>query len=138
MVQKGAYRHYMLKEIFEQPLAVRQTLSGNSKEGRIALKAPGVKARLEEAKRVQIVACGTSWHAGLVGKFLIERHAHLPVDVDYASEFRYRQPVSDDSTLTVAITQSGETADTLAALREAKERGRRRWRSATCGEHGHP
>ena len=123
MVQKGAYRHYMLKEIFEQPLAVRQTLSGNSIEGRIALKAPGVKARLEEAKRVQIVACGTSWHAGLVGKFLIERHAHLPVDVDYASEFRYRQPVSDDSTLTVAITQSGETADTLAALREAKERG---------------
>jgi glucosamine--fructose-6-phosphate aminotransferase (isomerizing) len=123
MVQKGAYRHYMLKEIFEQPLAVRQTLSGNSKDGRVALKDAGVKEKLEEVKRVQIVACGTSWHAGLVGKFLIERHAHLPVDVDYASEFRYRQPVSDDGTLTVAITQSGETADTLAALREAKERG---------------
>ncbi|RPI52832.1 MAG: glutamine--fructose-6-phosphate transaminase (isomerizing) [Acidobacteria bacterium] len=125
MVQKGAYRHYMQKEIFEQPLAVRQTLSGNSSSdgSRVTLKDAGVKKRLQGAKRVQIVACGTSWHAGLVGKFLIERLAHLPVDVDYASEYRYRQPVSDPGTLTVAITQSGETADTLAALREAKERG---------------
>jgi glucosamine--fructose-6-phosphate aminotransferase (isomerizing) len=125
MVQKGAYRHYMLKEIFEQPLAVRQTLSGNSSTdgSRVSLKDAGVKTRLRDAKRVQIVACGTSWHAGLVGKFLIERLAQLPVDVDYASEYRYRQPVSDSGTLAVAITQSGETADTLAALREAKERG---------------
>ena len=125
MVQKGAYRHYMQKEIFEQPLSVRQTLSGNSSHDgtRVSLKHAGVKERLEDVKRVQIVACGTSWHAGLVGKFLIERLANLPVDVDYASEYRYRQPVSDSGTLTVAITQSGETADTLAALREAKERG---------------
>ncbi len=125
MVQKGAYRHYMQKEIFEQPLSVRQTLSGNSSHDgtRVSLKHAGVKERLEDVKRVQIVACGTSWHAGLVGKFLIERLAHLPVDVDYASEYRYRQPVSDSGTLTVAITQSGETADTLAALREAKDRG---------------
>jgi glucosamine--fructose-6-phosphate aminotransferase (isomerizing) len=125
MVQKGAYRHYMLKEIFEQPLAVRQTLSGNSSAdgSRVTLKDARVRTRLQEANRVQIVACGTSWHAGLVGKFLIERLAHLPVDVDYASEYRYRQPVSDKGTLAVAITQSGETADTLAALREAKERG---------------
>ncbi len=125
MVQKGAYRHYMQKEIFEQPLAVRQTLSGNSSSdgSRVSLKEAAVEQRLREARRVQIVACGTSWHAGLVGKFLIERMANLPVDVDYASEYRYRQPVSGPDTLTVAITQSGETADTLAALREAKERG---------------
>jgi glucosamine--fructose-6-phosphate aminotransferase (isomerizing) len=125
MVQKGAYRHYMLKEIFEQPLAVRQTLSGNSSTdgSRVSLKDARVRTRLQEARRVQIVACGTSWHAGLVGKFLIERLAQIPVDVDYASEYRYRQPVSDKGTLAVAITQSGETADTLAALREAKERG---------------
>jgi glucosamine--fructose-6-phosphate aminotransferase (isomerizing) len=125
MVQKGAYRHYMLKEIFEQPLAVRQTLSGNSSEDgtRVCLKEAAVKEQLQQVTRVQIVACGTSWHAGLVGKFLVERLAHLPVDVDYASEYRYRQPVSDNGTLTVAITQSGETADTLAALREAKDRG---------------
>jgi glucosamine--fructose-6-phosphate aminotransferase (isomerizing) len=115
----------MLKEIFEQPLAVRQTLSGNSSSDgtRVALKEAAVSEQLRQARRVQIVACGTSWHAGLVGKFLIERLAQLPVDVDYASEYRYRQPVSDNSTLTVAITQSGETADTLAALREAKDRG---------------
>ncbi len=124
MVQKGAYRHFMQKEIFEQPLAVRQTLSGNCSRdtNRVALKQVGPAERLRDVKRVQIVACGTSWHAGLVGKFLIERYAHLPVDVDYASEYRYRQPVSDGRTLAVAITQSGETADTLAALREARDR----------------
>jgi glucosamine--fructose-6-phosphate aminotransferase (isomerizing) len=125
MVQKGTYRHFMLKEIFEQPLAVRQTLSGNcNREGsRVQLKDLGPSKRLQDVKRVQFVACGTSWHAGLVGKFLIERYARLPVDVDYASEYRYRQPVGDSRTLAVAITQSGETADTLAALREARERG---------------
>jgi glucosamine--fructose-6-phosphate aminotransferase (isomerizing) len=126
LVQKGAYQHFMQKEIFEQPLAVRQTLSGNSGHNgsRVLLKDVGTTtARLQEIKRVQIVACGTSWHAGLVGKFLIERFAQLPVDVDYASEYRYRQPVLDERTLSVAITQSGETADTLAALREARDRG---------------
>jgi glucosamine--fructose-6-phosphate aminotransferase (isomerizing) len=109
MVQKGAYRHFMQKEIFEQPLAVRQTVSGNCSRDarRVSLKQVGPSERLQHVKRVQIVACGPSWHAGLVGKFLLERFAHLPVDVDYASEYRYRQPVSDDHTLTVAITQSG-------------------------------
>ena len=125
MVQKGAFRHFMQKEIFEQPLAVRQTVSGNCSRdaSRVSLKGVGPSERLQKATRVQVVACGTSWHAGLVGKFLVERYANLPVDVDYASEYRYRQPVSDGRTLTVAITQSGETADTLAALREARERG---------------
>ena len=122
-IQKGDYDHFMQKEIFEQPLALRQTLSGNT--GRVGglLGDIGATERLESIERVQIVACGTSWHAGLVGKFLIERFSRLPVEIDYASEYRYRQPVVDDRTLTVAITQSGETADTLAALREARERG---------------
>jgi len=124
-VQRGAYEHFMQKEIFEQPLALRQTLSGNSGRagGSASLEDIGVTARLESIERVQIVACGTSWHAGLVGKFLIERFSRLPVEIDYASEYRYRQPIVDDRTLTVAITQSGETADTLAALREARDRG---------------
>jgi len=124
--QKGTYRHFMQKEIFEQPLAIRQTLSGNScrASGRVSLKDVGIPIeRLQATKRVQIVACGTSWHAGLVGKFLIEQYTGLPVDVDYASEYRYRRPIVDDRTLTVAITQSGETADTLAALREARDKG---------------
>jgi glucosamine--fructose-6-phosphate aminotransferase (isomerizing) len=125
MVQKGAYRHFMQKEMFEQPLAVRQTLSGNSSHDgtRVSLKDADFGTRLQKVRRVQVVACGTSWHAGLVGKFLIERMAQLPVDVDYASEYRYREPVSGKGTLAVAITQSGETADTLAALREAGDRG---------------
>jgi glucosamine--fructose-6-phosphate aminotransferase (isomerizing) len=117
-VQKGSYRHFMLKEIFEQPLAIRQTLGGQ------ALAEVGLSAaRLGETTRLQIVACGTSWHAGLVGKFLIEQIARIPVEVDYASEYRYRDPILDQGTLAVAITQSGETADTLAALREARGRG---------------
>jgi glutamine---fructose-6-phosphate transaminase (isomerizing) len=126
LVQKGTYRHFMQKEIFEQPLAVRQTLSGNSSReaGRVLRKGIGIPTeRLQAMKRVQIVACGTSWHAGLVGKFLIEQFARLPVEIDYASEYRYRGPIVDDQTLTLAITQSGETADTLAALREARDRG---------------
>jgi glucosamine--fructose-6-phosphate aminotransferase (isomerizing) len=126
LAEKGEYRHFMQKEIFEQPLAIRQTLSGNTcrSGGRATVKDLGIPAeRLQAARRVQIVACGTSWHAGLVGKFLIEQATRLPVEIDYASEYRYRQPIVDDRTLTVAITQSGETADTLAALREARERG---------------
>jgi glucosamine--fructose-6-phosphate aminotransferase (isomerizing) len=123
-VQKGSYRHFMLKEIFEQPLAIRQTMSAYQAASAGALAEVGLpKARLEEAKRLQIVACGTSWHAGLVGKFLIEQIARIPVEVDYASEYRYRDPILDRGTLAVAITQSGETADTLAALREARNRG---------------
>ncbi|RPH56301.1 MAG: glutamine--fructose-6-phosphate transaminase (isomerizing) [Acidobacteria bacterium] len=125
-VQKGSYRHFMLKEIFEQPLAIRQTLGGHESHtsGVAALAEVGLsKARLQETRRLQIVACGTSWHAGLVGKFLIEQLARIPVEVDYASEYRYRDPILDKGTLAVAITQSGETADTLAALREARGRG---------------
>ena len=118
-VQKGSYRHFMLKEIFEQPLALRQTLGGHQTLAEVGLS----KARLQETRRLQIVACGTSWHAGLVGKFLIEQIARVPVEVDYASEYRYRDPILDRGTLAVAITQSGETADTLAALREARGRG---------------
>ncbi len=125
LVEKGAYQHFMQKEIFEQPLALRQTLSANcgGEGSRVSLKHIGSIERLETINRVQIVACGTSWHAGLVGKFLIERFARVPVEIDYASEYRYRQPIVDEHTLTVAITQSGETADTLAALREARDRG---------------
>jgi glucosamine--fructose-6-phosphate aminotransferase (isomerizing) len=124
-VQKGSYRHFMQKEIFEQPLAVRQTLSGNCRPfgSQGPLLDVGPIEQLQTMRRVQIVACGTSWHAGLVGKFLIERFAGLPVEIDYASEYRYRHPIVDERTLTVAITQSGETADTLAALREARDRG---------------
>jgi glucosamine--fructose-6-phosphate aminotransferase (isomerizing) len=126
MAEKGGYKHFMLKEIHEQPRAVRDTLIG-----RVSLES--VKVIMEEmeltdedlrrAQRMSIVACGTSWHAGLVGKFLIERLAKLPVEVDYASEFRYRTPLIDETTLPLCISQSGETADTLAALREAKTKG---------------
>ncbi|HEY7443621.1 MAG TPA: glutamine--fructose-6-phosphate transaminase (isomerizing) [Vicinamibacterales bacterium] len=122
-VQKGSYRHFMLKEIFEQPLAIRQTLGGHEPAASTSAEVGLSKARLEDTRRLQIVACGTSWHAGLVGKFLIEQLARIPVEVDYASEYRYRDPILDKGTLAVAITQSGETADTLAALREARGRG---------------
>jgi glucosamine--fructose-6-phosphate aminotransferase (isomerizing) len=126
MAEKGGYKHFMLKEIHEQPRAARDTLLG-----RVSLES--AKIHLEEMglpdddllaiERMAIVACGTSWHAGLVGKFLIERLAGVPVEVDYASEFRYRQPLVDDRTMPLYISQSGETADTLAALREAKSKG---------------
>ncbi len=124
--EKGTYRHFMQKEIFEQPLAIRQTLSGNTSTtaGRLAIADLGISPeRLRSKTRIQIVACGTSWHAALLGKFLIEQSTRLPVEVDYASEYRYRQPIVDEKTLTVVVTQSGETADTLAALREARDQG---------------
>jgi glucosamine--fructose-6-phosphate aminotransferase (isomerizing) len=125
--EKGGFKHFMLKEIYEQPRAVRETV-----EGRISLDTGRVfldqMANIAEAdfKRftsIKIAACGTSWHAGLAGKYMIEELARLSVDVDYASEFRYRDPVLDESTLLLVISQSGETADTIAALREVKERG---------------
>ena len=128
MAEKGGYKHFMLKEIHEQPRAVRDTLLG-----RVSLESSEI--HLDEMKltddelravdRVAIVACGTSWHAGLVGKFLLEHLAQVPCEVDYASEFRYRDPLVDDRTMAVLISQSGETADTLAALREAKAKGAR-------------
>ena len=126
MAEKAGYKHFMLKEIFEQPWAIRETVLGrvSVESGRVFLDEMKLDAAaLREVDRVVVLACGTSWHAGLVGKFLIEQLARLPVEVDYGSEYRYRQPIVDGRTLAVVITQSGETADTLAALREARRRG---------------
>jgi glutamine---fructose-6-phosphate transaminase (isomerizing) len=124
--EKGGYRHFMLKEIHEQPRAVRDTLLGRIglEEGNVHLEELGAAAEeLRRARRVTLLACGTSWHAALVGKFLLEQIAGIPAEVDYGSEFRYRTPIVGPDTLAVAISQSGETADTLAAFREAKRLG---------------
>jgi glucosamine--fructose-6-phosphate aminotransferase (isomerizing) len=126
MAEKGGYKHFMQKEIFEQPRAVRDTFLGRISQdtGHIYLGDMDITERqFREFQQVRIVACGTSWHAGLAGKFMIEQLARLPVEVDYGSEFRYRNPILDGKTLTVCISQSGETADTLAAQREAKSKG---------------
>jgi len=128
MAEKAGYRHFMLKEIYEQPWAVRETVLGRTslESGRVFLEEMKLDAKaLTSIERVLILACGTSWHSALVGKFLIEELAQVPVEVDYGSEYRYRHPLVDAKTLAVAITQSGETADTLGALREAKRRGAR-------------
>src|SRR6187399_883462 len=128
MAEKAGYKHFMLKEIFEQPTAARETILGRVSQdtGRVFLEEMKItEAQLAQIDRVTILACGTSWHAGLVGKFLIEQLARIPVEVDYGSEYRYRNPIVDAKTLAVVITQSGETADTLAALREAKKDGAR-------------
>ncbi|MBX7222147.1 MAG: glutamine--fructose-6-phosphate transaminase (isomerizing) [Blastocatellia bacterium] len=126
MAEKGGFKHFMLKEIYEQPRAVRETLAGRTSldDGRIYLDEMDV--RPDEWKKftnIKIAACGTSWHAAQVGKYFIEELARIPVEVDYASEFRYRDPILDENTLVMVITQSGETADTIAALREANNRG---------------
>ncbi len=126
--EKSGYPHFMLKEIFEQPDAVRNTLRGrlDAQEPDVQIPELGLKDRdLAGLNRLCFVACGTSWHAALVGKYLVEAFARLPVEVDVASEFRYRRPVIDSRVLTVPISQSGETADTLAALREARRHGSR-------------
>jgi glucosamine--fructose-6-phosphate aminotransferase (isomerizing) len=126
MAEKGGYRHFMLKEIHEQPRAIMDTIRGriSQETGTIHLQEIGIEsARLNAMKKIFIVACGTSWHAGLVGKYMIEEMASIPTEVDIASEFRYRRPLVNGDTLLIAITQSGETADTLAAMREAKARG---------------
>ena len=129
MAEKGGFKHFMLKEIYEQPRSVRDTV-----QGRISLDSGQVfldemsnitEADFKRFTSIKIAACGTSWHAGLAGKYMIEQLARIPVDVDYASEFRYRNPVMDDNSLLLVISQSGETADTIAALREAKELGAR-------------
>ena len=128
MAEKAGYKHFMLKEIFEQPNAVRETILGRVSldSSRIFLDEMSIGPDdLRAVDRVLLLACGTSWHAALVGKFMIEELARLPVEVDYGSEYRYRDPIVDARTLTVVITQSGETADTLAALREAKGKGAR-------------
>src|SRR3954471_13218230 len=126
MAEKAGYKHFMLKEIFEQPLAIKETVLGRAsvERGKVFLNEIEIPDDvLRGVERVVILACGTSWHSGLDGKFLIESLARIPVDVDYGSEYRYRDPIVGRNTLAVVITQSGETADTLAALREAKKKG---------------
>ena len=126
MAEKGGYKHFMLKEIFEQPRAIRDTIAGRLREEQGDVYLEGLSLsdeQLQGINRICIIACGTSWHAALVGKFLIEEHCRVPVEVDIASEFRYRNPVIDDKTLVMLISQSGETADTLAAMRESRRRG---------------
>jgi glucosamine--fructose-6-phosphate aminotransferase (isomerizing) len=126
MAEKAGYKHFMLKEIFEQPTAARETILGrvSQESGLVFLEEMKIgSARLAAVDRITILACGTSWHAGLVGKFLLEQIARVPVEVDYGSEYRYRNPIVTPNTLAIVITQSGETADTLAALREARRQG---------------
>jgi glutamine---fructose-6-phosphate transaminase (isomerizing) len=126
MAEKGGFKHFMLKEIYEQPRAVRDTTLGRISQdtGHIFLDELQIsEAELRAAAKINIIACGTSWHAGLAGKFTIETLARVPVEVDYASEWRYRNPIVDANTITLVISQSGETADTIAAQREAKSRG---------------
>jgi glucosamine--fructose-6-phosphate aminotransferase (isomerizing) len=124
--EKGGYEHFMLKEIHEQPRALRDTIGGRLNNNGVILQEVDLTAEeVGNINKIFIVACGTAWHAGLVGKNLIERWAQIPVEVDIASEFRYRAPLIDEHTLVVVISQSGETADTLAALREAKRQGAR-------------
>ena len=128
MAERAGYKHFMLKEIFEQPRAVRETVLGrvSVEHGRVFLEEVNLDEHaLRAVERIVILACGTSWHAGLVGKYLVEELAQIPTEVDYGSEYRYRSPIVDERTLAVVITQSGETADTLAALREARRRGAR-------------
>jgi glucosamine--fructose-6-phosphate aminotransferase (isomerizing) len=127
-VERGGYDHFMLKEICEQPESLRNTLRGHLLEEEGTARVTGLNLTDEELKqfeRVIITACGTSWHSGIIGEYMLEEMARLPVEVEYASEFRYRNPVVDPRTLVIGISQSGETADTLAAVREAKRRGAR-------------
>jgi glucosamine--fructose-6-phosphate aminotransferase (isomerizing) len=125
MAEKGGFRHFMLKEIHEQPRSLRDTITGRISldSGEVSLDEAGISSKiLAEIDKIHIVACGTSWHAALVGKFLIEDFARIPVEIDYGSEFRYRNPLVGPRSLVIAISQSGETADTLAAVREAKSK----------------
>jgi len=126
MAEKGGYRHFMLKEIHEQPRAILDTLAGRMRPetGEVFLETLPLPAeKLQALSKVVIVACGTSWHAGLVGKFMLEKLGRIPVEVDLGSEYRYRDPVVESDTLCIPISQSGETADTLAGLREARGKG---------------
>jgi glucosamine--fructose-6-phosphate aminotransferase (isomerizing) len=126
MAEKGGYKHFMQKEIYEQPRSTRDTMLGRlgAESGRAFLDEVQISAeQMRQFQQIRIIACGTSWHAALAGKFLIEKLARIPVEVDYGSEFRYRDPIVPPNTLTIVISQSGETADTLAAQREAKQKG---------------
>ncbi len=127
-IERGGYDHFMLKEIFEQPESLENTLRGHLLDDEGSARVHGLNMTDDELKainRIVITACGTSWHSGLIGEYMLEELARIPVEVEYASEFRYRNPVVDEKTLVIAISQSGETADTLAAIREAKLRGAR-------------
>ncbi len=125
MAEKGGFKHFMLKEIFEQPRAVRDTMLGRASDiGKVFLDEMEItEEEFRNFIKINIAACGTSWHAGLAGKFMIERLARVPVEVDYASEYRYRDPITGEKELTILITQSGETADTIAAQRESRAKG---------------
>ncbi|WP_407406071.1 glutamine--fructose-6-phosphate transaminase (isomerizing) [Chryseobacterium sp.] len=125
-IEKGGYEHFMLKEIFEQPKSIQDTMRGRLIVEEGVIKMAGIWDYMEKfknANRIIIIACGTSWHAGLIGEYLIEDFARIPVEVEYASEFRYRNPIITDKDIVIAISQSGETADTMAALKLAKEKG---------------
>jgi glutamine---fructose-6-phosphate transaminase (isomerizing) len=125
-VERGGYAHFMLKEIMEQPESIRNTVRGHLLEDEGTARFGGLNlpdTELLEIDRVVLTACGTSWHSALIGEYLLEEHARIPCEVEYASEFRYRKPIVDEDTLVIGISQSGETADTLAALREARQRG---------------
>ncbi len=126
MLEKGGYEHFMLKEIYEQPRSIRDCMRGRIYPEKGKVQLGGIKEyeeKFRNAERIIIVACGTSWHAGLVGEYLIEEYARIPVEVEYASEFRYRNPIISEKDIVIAISQSGETADTMAAIEIAKERG---------------
>jgi glucosamine--fructose-6-phosphate aminotransferase (isomerizing) len=125
-IEKGGFEHFMLKEIFEQPDSVRNAMRGrlNTAEGLARLGGLNMTVdEMRDIRRLIILACGTSWHAGLIGEYMIEEHARIPVEVEYASEFRYRNPIVREGTTILVISQSGETADTLAAMREAQRKG---------------
>lgn len=125
-IEKGGYEHFMLKEIYEQPHAIKDTYRGRLRAGEGIIRMAGIDQNLDrflDANRIIIAACGTSWHAGLVAEYIFEDLARIPVEVEYASEFRYRNPVITDKDVLIAISQSGETADTLAAIKLAKEKG---------------
>ncbi len=129
MIEKGGYDHFMLKEIFEQPETLKNAMRGRLSFEDATARLNGLNLQYDELhhiRRIIITACGTSWHAALIGEYLIEEYARIPVEVEYASEFRYRSPIIDPGTVVLVISQSGETADTLAAMREAKRKG------ATC------
>jgi glucosamine--fructose-6-phosphate aminotransferase (isomerizing) len=127
-IERGGFSHFMLKEIFEQPESLTNTVRGHLLEEEGSARLRGLNMTDEEINRVNrviITACGTSWHAGLIGEYIFEEMARIPCEVEYASEFRYRNPIVDENTLVIAVSQSGETADTLAAIREARRRGAR-------------
>jgi glucosamine--fructose-6-phosphate aminotransferase (isomerizing) len=135
--EKGGFKHYMLKEIYEQPRAVRDTIIGRVSQttGRVYLDEMEIsEAEFRQFNSIKAIACGTSLHAAMAGKYMLEELVRIPVEVDYASEFRYRDPILNDKTLVVAISQSGETADTLAAVRESKEKGAKIL--SICNVHG--